>query len=158
MVNLINKHVGLEVEFDESLLKELEQIAIKHYPNEIGGYLLGKYESKNKKAVVYKQVLALSYINSPTIFKHIVDDETKVLLEKTFEEEGIHYIGEWHTHPNSNSGYSQTDFKALKKVANDKKTNIENPILLIIGFNKKGIKDYSFYVIENNKIFKYEKE
>ena len=37
-----NKEINLELEYCETLLKELEIIALKHYPNEIGGYLLEK--------------------------------------------------------------------------------------------------------------------
>lgn len=148
-----NSIIGLQIEYDDNLLNELKVIALTHYPNEIGGFLLGKYLNDKNKAIIVKQIIALEYSNSPVSFKHIVNDETKKLFSKLFEEEGIHYIGEWHTHPNSDSRFSQTDFNALKKIA---KGDIENPILLIIGFDKKGIRDYSFNVFFNKKIYKYE--
>lgn len=148
-----NKSIGLEVEYDDNLFNELLEIALLHYPNEIGGYLLGKYSKDKSKAIIVKQIVALEYSNTPVSFKHIVNNETKKELIKLFENEGIHYIGEWHTHPNSDSRYSQTDFKALEKIA---KGEVENPILLIIGFDKKGIRDYSLNVFFNNKIYKYE--
>lgn len=145
--------IGLEIEYDNNLLDELKEIALIHYPNEIGGYLLGKYSTDKSKATIIKQIIALEYSNSPVSFKHIVSEGTKKELIRFYEEEGIHYLGEWHTHPNSDSSYSQTDFNALKKIA---KGDIENPILLIIGFDKKGIRDYSFNVFFNKKIYKYE--
>ncbi|MVO09204.1 hypothetical protein GOQ30_08535 [Flavobacterium sp. TP390] len=148
-----NNKIGLEIEYDDNLLNELFEIALVHYPNEIGGYLLGKYSENKKTAIIVKQITALEYLNSPVSFKHIVNEETKNVFVKLFEGEGIHYLGEWHTHPNSNSRYSQTDFKALKKIA---KGDIENPILLIVGFDKKGIKDYSFNVFFNKEVYKYE--
>ncbi len=148
-----NIEIGLEIEYDDNLLDELKEIALIHYPNEIGGYLLGKYSNDKSKAMIIKQITALEYSNSPVSFKHIVNEETKKELVRLYEEEGIHYLGEWHTHPNSDSSYSQTDFNALKKIA---KGEIENPILLIIGFDKKGIRDYSFNVFFNKKIYKYE--
>lgn len=148
-----NDKIGLEIEYNDNLLNELFEIALVHYPNEIGGYLLGKYSEDKKTAIIVKQITALKYSNSPVSFKHIVNEETRDLFFKLFEDEGIHYIGEWHTHPNSNSCYSQTDFNALKKIA---KGDIENPILLIIGFDKKGIIDYSFNVFFNKKVYKYE--
>lgn len=155
-MTLSNKEISLEVEFYDNLLKELEEIALEHYPNEIGGYLLGKYSHDKSKAIITKQILALQYENSPVSFKHIVNNDLKTLFVKIFEEENYHYLGEWHTHPNSNSHYSTTDFIGLKKIAKNKKSNIENPILLIIGFDKNGIKDYSFNVFFNDKIYKYE--
>ncbi len=148
-----NNIINLEIQYDDNLLDELEKIALIHYPNEIGGYLLGKYSNDKSKAIIVKQIVALEYSNSPVSFKHIVNKETKEELIELYEDEGIHYIGEWHTHPNSDSRYSQTDFNALKKIANG---DVQNPILLIIGFDKKGIRDYSFNVFFNKKIYKYE--
>lgn len=148
-----NSIINLEIQYDDNLLDELEKIALIHYPNEIGGYLLGKYSNDKSKAIIVKQIVALEYSNSPVSFKHIVNKETKEELIELYEDEGIHYIGEWHTHPNSDSRYSQTDFNALKKIANG---DVQNPILLIIGFDKKGIRDYSFNVFFNKKIYKYE--
>lgn len=37
-----NDKIGLEIEYNDNLLNELFEIALVHYPNEIGGYLLGK--------------------------------------------------------------------------------------------------------------------
>lgn len=148
-----NKDIGLKVEYEEELLYELLEIGKFHYPNEIGGYLLGKYSDDKNKAIIMKQIGAFEYLNSPVSFKHIVNEETKKEFVRLYEEEEIHYLGEWHTHPNSNSRYSQTDFNALKKIA---KGDIQNPILLIVGFDKKGIRDYSFNVFFNKKVYKYE--
>lgn len=148
-----NNIIGLKIEYDDSLLEEIKEIGLIHYPNEIGGYLLGRYSNNKSKATIVKQIIALEYTNSPVSFKHIVNEETITLLTELFDKEDIHYIGEWHTHPNSDSRYSQTDFNALKKIAAG---NVQNPILLIVGFEKKGIKDYSFNVYFNKKIYKYE--
>lgn len=148
-----NSIINLEIQFEDNLLDELLEIALIHYPNEIGGYLLGKYSNDKSKAIIVKQIVALEYSNSPVSFKHIVNKETKEELIKLYEDEGIHYIGEWHTHPNSDSRYSQTDFNALKKIASG---DVQTPILLIFGFDKRGIRDYSFNVYFNKKIYKYE--
>lgn len=153
---LLNKEIGLELEFNEEILDELESIAIEHYPNEIGGYLMGQYSEDRLKVYVIKHVVAFNFTNSPVSFKHRVDKKTVDFFIKVFKKEHLHYVGEWHTHPNSSSHYSQTDFNAMKKIAISKETNIENPILLIIGFDKKGIKDYSFNVFLENKIYRYE--
>lgn len=148
-----NNIIGLKIEYDDSLLEELMEIGLIHYPNEIGGYLLGRYSNDKSKATIVKQIIALEYSNSPVSFKHIVNEETITLLTELYDKEDVHYIGEWHTHPNSDSRYSQTDFNALKKIATG---NVQNPILLIVGFEKKGIRDYSFNVYFNKKIYKYE--
>lgn len=153
---LNNRIIGLQIEFEDEIIKEFEKIALEFYPNEIGGYLMGYYTKDRSKAVIVKQILASNFENSPTSFKHNVDQELKETFIRMFNEEKIHYLGEWHTHPNSNSNYSLTDFNALKKIAENKKSNIENPILLIIGFDKKGINDYTFNVFYNNKLLKYE--
>ncbi|WP_165765092.1 Mov34/MPN/PAD-1 family protein [Flavobacterium oncorhynchi] len=153
---LKNAETGLQIEFEDEIIKEFEKIALKFYPNEIGGYLMGYYTEDKSNAVIVKQILSNNFENSPTSFRHVVDQKLKEKFIKVFNEEKIHYLGEWHTHPNSNSNYSLTDFNALKKIANNKDSNINNPILLIIGFDKTGIKDYSFNVFFNNKLYKYE--
>ena len=148
-----NSIIGLTIEYNNNLLNELLDVALLHYPKEIGGYLLGKYSNDNSKAIIFKQIVALEYTNSPVSFMHIINQKTEDKLIEIFEDEQLHYLGEWHTHPNSNSIYSQTDFNALKKIANG---DVQNPILLIIGFDKTGLTDYSFNVYFNKKIYKYE--
>ncbi|WP_299336781.1 Mov34/MPN/PAD-1 family protein [uncultured Psychroserpens sp.] len=155
MSSVVNEELGLKIDYDENVINQLTEIALKHYPNEIGGFILGKYAEENKKAIIIECVVATNYKNSPISFKHKVDYETKEFFVRKFNEDNLHYIGEWHTHPDSNSRYSSTDFNALQRVANNNTSNIENPILLILGFSKKGLNDYSFYVIEKNKISKY---
>lgn len=156
MSSVVNKELGLKIDYDVDIIDRLTEVALRHYPNEIGGFILGKYTNENKKAIIVECVVAKNYKNSPVSFKHKVDAVTKGFFVKKFNEDKLHYIGEWHTHPDSTSGYSNTDFNALKRVANNKVSNIENPILLILGFSKKGLNDYSFYVIEKGKILKYE--
>jgi [CysO sulfur-carrier protein]-S-L-cysteine hydrolase len=72
-----NSKIGLDIEFDDNLLNELFEIALVHYPNEIGGYLLGRYSEDKKTAIILKQIVALEYSNSPVLFKHVVNEETK---------------------------------------------------------------------------------
>ncbi len=67
-----------------------------------------------------------------------------------------YYIGEWHSHPNGSSMYSQTDLKAMIKIANCETVMIENPILLILSVTKNQLQDFSIYLYDNKELYLYE--
>lgn len=70
--------------------------------------------------------------------------------------EGLIYLGEWHSHPNGSSSYSMTDRKALTNIAESETVNISNPIMLIVGFNKSRIIEIKAYYYKDFDIIEYE--
>ena len=47
---------------------------------------------------------------------------------KELDEEGLRYVGEWHSHPNGSIQYSSTDLAAMTDIENE--VSIENPLVL----------------------------
>ncbi len=149
------ERIGLSIEADDNLLFSLLEKGKFHYPNEYGGFLIGRYTNGNKHLVVLDTVLPESFKTS----KYSFERSTKGIFEKLSafynEDPKKFYIGEWHTHPDNNSNPSLTDISAIKTIAKSENSFLANPVLLIIGYSKTAI-DFGFYVWFQNKILKYE--
>ena len=79
-------------------------------------------------------------------------------LENVWEQlakDGLRYVGEWHSHPNSSTQYSSTDLAAMVDI--EKEVTIANPLLLIVGVRSDGISTHTFYCYKNNKLLEYKK-
>lgn len=156
-MKLTNRDKGLDIIFEEGFLKELSQLGIKKYPNEFGGFLIGHYENNNKSLVITGTILPKKYKGTPNLFNRSslgIEEQLKDIYE---EEPKKYYVGEWHTHPNGSTRYSQTDLNAMIEISNCKTVSIKNPVLLILGINKAEIIDFGFYIYDDKKLLKYEK-
>ena len=108
----------LYIEIQASVFNQIQLQAEGEYPNENGGMLAGRY-STDRHTV---------YIENRTTFIR----NTKG-MEKVWEQlanDGLRYVGEWHSHPNCSTQYSGTDLSAMADI--EKEVSIENPLLLIV--------------------------
>lgn len=154
-MNLHNNELDVSINVNETLIEKLIKIGEQYFPKEYGGFLVGYYNETFKIVYITDYVLPMKYENTSTSFKRDPSG-----LEELFEElynktPSQYYIGEWHTHPNGMSKASSLDRTALNKIAEDKSTPIENPIMLIIGYQRNKI-TLSFYVSVNKKLYEYE--
>lgn len=147
---------NLYLEIDNTVVQEILKQALEAFPNETGGFLVGKYSAGNNTATVSLVLTPVKIISSPTCFQR----ET-VGMESVWDElykEGLVYLGEWHSHPNGNSMYSATDKKALTNIARSETVVINNPIMLIVSLSKKKINRMNAYYYNNGEIIEYERE
>ncbi|MCO5259728.1 MAG: Mov34/MPN/PAD-1 family protein [Crocinitomicaceae bacterium] len=154
-MKLTKKHNDLNLYIEEDLIEEIGAIALKHYPNEFGGFLVGKYSSDFKSVEITDVILPKKYKSTPTLFLRSTDGLEGV-FQKLFEEKQQYYIGEWHTHPNGSSNYSTTDLDAMIENANCETVQIKNPVLLILSITKSAVRDFTFYYYDNEKLISYE--
>jgi len=154
-LKFVNKNNGLPLFIEEDLLIELGQIGIKHFPNEFGGFLIGQYSDDLSAVIVNNYILPSTYKGFPFSFVWYIDGLVKT-FKKIFQEQKQYYIGEWHTHPNGSTSYSQTDLNAMIKTVECETVQIKNPILLILSVNEKDCMDYTFYLYSNKKLMPYE--
>lgn len=154
-MKLTKKHNDLNLYIEEDLIEEIGAIALKHYPNEFGGFLVGKYSSDFKSVEITDVILPKKYKGTPTLFLRSTDGLEGV-FQKLFEEKQQYYIGEWHTHPNGSSNYSTTDLDAMIENANCETVQIKNPVLLILSITKSAVRDFTFYYYDNEKLISYE--
>lgn len=154
-MKLVKKHNNLELVIDEELLNEIANIGIHHYPNEFGGFLIGKYSIDFKILYIEDYILPKKYKGFPFIFERSIDGIIDI-FKKLFKQKNQYYIGEWHTHPDGSTMYSQTDLKAMVQTVECETVQIKNPILLILSVSKQKLNNFTFYFFENNKLISYE--
>lgn len=138
---------------DDVLISNLIDTAMNRFPNEYGGFLLGKYSDNADELKVSKYILPKYHKSQPCSFERSING-----LENEFSNTSEYYVGEWHTHPNGASQYSSTDLNAMIQISNHENVTILNPILLIISLNKKGLVDLSIYLFDKGKLYEYKKD
>lgn len=149
----VQKVHGLYIIMDTTAFQQLAIQAESEYPNENGGMLAGRY-SDDRKTVYIKQLV------TPAVKK---TDCTSFVREATgmdafwndLAKEGLQYVGEWHSHPNGSTEYSQTDYEAMAEIEHEVK--IANPILLIVSVKRDGVRSQTFYCYNNNQLLPFEK-
>lgn len=156
-MKLYSNELDVSIEADEALIDELSKIGAKHFPKEYGGFLVGHYNDTYKTVYITNYVLPLKYENTFTSFKRETEGLEDIFKDLYKKNPSQYYIGEWHTHPNGISCASSLDKRALNKIAEDKSTPIENPIMLIIGYQAGNV-SFSFYVSANKKLYQYERK
>ena len=126
------------------------RIARRHYPNEVGSSLIGFYSNDGFQAYVLDMApVSVDSKGTPTSFFR----GTKGLrsfynnLRRKFSG-GRHYVGEWHSHPDSMPNPSITDDATQLDIARDINTACPESILVIIGgtlsdYNDLGVCVYS---------------
>lgn len=154
-MKIINSHKNVSLEYEEDLISKIESLALEHYPNEFGGFLIGYY-SDDLKTLVLTDVLSPNEYKSHRV---LFERSTEGIKEKLFElfklNEKRYYVGEWHSHPDASSMYSLTDLNAMQSITESETVRIKNPILLIVSINNQKLKNYTFYLYDNNKLLEY---
>lgn len=157
-MKITNSHKNIHIEYEKKLISKIESLAVKHYPKEFGGFLIGYY-SDDLKTLVLTDILSPSEFKS---YRMLFERSTKEIKEKLLKlfklKEKRYYVGEWHSHPNASSRYSATDLNAMRSIAESERVRIKNPILLIVSIDNQKLKEYTFYLYENNTLLEYGKK
>lgn len=143
----------LYIEIRASVFDQIQLQSESEYPNENGGMLAGRYSTDRRTVYIERIVMPIEKLTGRAMFQRDAKG-----LEKVWErlaEEGLGYVGEWHSHPNGSTRYSSTDLTAMVDI--EKEVTIANPLLLIVGVRKDGISAHTFYCYENNKLLEYTK-
>ena len=154
-MKLINTYKNVSLMIEDSLLEKLTKVALQNYPNESGGFLVGYYSQDFMTLHITDFVLPQQQKSSSFLFERSIIG-IKEVFNKLFVTKKYYYIGEWHTHPNGSSMYSQIDLKAMIEIATCETVNITNPILLIFSVSKNKLQDFSFYIYNDKGLYKYE--
>ena len=153
-MKLLNKSKNVELIITEKLLTQLGSYGVKSYPNEFGGFLIGYYSDDFKKLYISDSILPKKYKGIPCFFERSTDG-IREFFENLFVKQNIYYVGEWHTHPNASTMYSQADLQTMMYIANCETVMIKNPVLLIISVNNNRILDSTFYIYDDERLSIY---
>lgn len=152
MVTFDDSQNNIKVTIEDETMEVLKESAVEAYPNETGGFLVGNYIT-SKHAHISCLVQPTEKICQPCSFERSTEGMRKE-WDKLFEQ-GLIYLGEWHTHPNGSCSYSNTDLEAIRSIANNKDVHIIRPLLLIQSvFGNKG-QNYHLYHLDNNQLIKF---
>ena len=144
---------NLYIEIKASVFNQIKLQAEGEYPNENGGMLAGRYSADRHTVYIEKVVVPVEKLTGRTTFMRKTNG-----LEKVWEQlsqEGLRYVGEWHSHPNGSTQYSGSDLAAIIDI--EKEVAIENPILMIVGVRGCRLSALTFYCYKNNKLLEYKK-
>ena len=154
-MNIIKRYKNLKLIIEDSLLESIYQSSVPYYPKEFGGFLLGRYTTDLKTLYIKKSILATSFTSSRVEFTR-ENNYSEKYFQKLFIDEGMYYIGEWHTHPDNEPWFSTADLNAMLNIQKNQSIQIENPILLILSVTKNKLQDYKFFVLHNDRLEVYE--
>ena len=150
---IIEKNV--EIILSDALLGELGEYGKAHYPNEFGGFLIGFYSKDFSRLFLSGSILPQKFNGVPHYFERSIEG-IENRLTQLFYEKGLYYVGEWHTHPNGSTQYSQQDLQTMMQIQDCETVQINNPILLIISVDQNQIRNFTFYLYENGELIEYE--
>lgn len=152
---MIKKYKNLQLYIEYSLIELMTKTAIHHYPNEYGGFLLGCYSDDFTKLYIKDFLWVDKYTNSPVEFRRELNMQIHD-FEKIFQETGLYYIGEWHSHPNASAWYSLTDLQAMNDIATCNTVQLNNPVLLILSISNNKLLDLNFFIFDEGRLVVYE--
>lgn len=152
-----NYDKGLKVIVDGRLLDDIRRKAVSCWPNEAGGLLVGWIDD-GKVAHVGKQLAPAKEVATRTSYFREVAGMDE--LWKELYQQGLIYLGEWHSHPNGSAKYSAIDHDAIKRVFEDDGVVLSKPLMLIVGVDNGAYVRDAMYVYDgkNKEIIKMERK
>jgi integrative and conjugative element protein (TIGR02256 family) len=116
--------------------REIIEIEIaSKYPRETGGILIGLYDANRHLATIHIATGPTedSRNNSMTFERGVKGIDEKIFFAQKEISPNLHYVGEWHSHPDSSPLPSYTDLKQMQTFAKNGQLGIKSPLLLIVG-------------------------
>jgi len=151
-LNIRHKHNEKDknVWISEHLLNQMYLLSMRHYPNEFGGILVGVQNDND--VIISDFEVPNKFDNNKNQFTRHASKLNKYLHESYSKSNGkLEYLGEWHTHPNTNPNFSRNDEESMKELAEDPKVKTNHPALIILGVSKKNY-DYKLYICFEGKL------
>lgn len=139
------------IEIKPSVLEQIRQQAESEYPNENGGMLAGYYSADRCTVYIKRVVNPIRKTMRRTSFERDAGGLEKEWKELSYER--LQYVGEWHSHPNGSTQFSDIDLSTMAKI--EKEVTIANPLLLIVGLGKEGVRALTFYCYKGGGMIKY---
>ena len=118
----------------DGAIKVIKEDIARFHPLETGGILIGHYDSNFKQATIQIAISApLDSMHGYTSFERGIQGIAGEIAEAKQKNSLLHYVGEWHSHPNESPLPSSTDAWQMQKFALGRYYGAQTPLLLIIG-------------------------
>ena len=152
---IVKKYKNLQLCFKRQIVEQMAKIAIHHYPNEYGGFLLGYYSDDFTRLHIKDFLLVDKYTSSSVEFRRELNSKIHN-FENIFQETELYYIGEWYSHPNASAWYSLTDLQAMNDIVSCNTVQLYNPVLLILSISNNKLLDFNFFIFDQGRLVVYE--
>lgn len=128
----------------EALLEDISSRRDKRLPNETGGVLVGHCDSlRNILYVVDIIPSPNDSIESPNSYIRGCDElPEKMTKISKLTHNNLYYIGEWHSHPSSNTAMSKCDNELLDVITDECNAECRLGCMIIVGADK----NYSVHI------------
>lgn len=118
----------------DSAIDVIRKDIMKFHPLETGGILIGCYDENYRMATVHEAIPAPSDSkHGRTYFARGTAGVLDALNRARKRDPSLHYLGEWHSHPNSLPLPSGVDRRQMQQFARNRQHGIKAPLLLIVG-------------------------
>ena len=151
MLKVSNQKIGLSITFTNECIDALMRNRRDNRKPECGGMLFSNPSIDN--------VIIASSISLPTRFDlsgRFFFKPNKTASQKEIDNkfsQGLTYIGDWHTHPETRPSPSSKDIKTIKSVYKESTHNLNYFLIAIIGTSEKFENNY-FALTDGKDIFK----
>ena len=133
-----NNERQIKVSILENTFIFMQKLIQKNSSFETGGVLAGQINGNNDITITHASDPGPGAIQSATKFEKDVK-YCQEFLDKLYIESNrkIFYLGEWHSHPNTNNNPSGTDLNSLSEIAFEKEYLTDCPVMII--FSNEGV-------------------
>ncbi len=136
---------GWKVYMFKPLINTIRSQRQSNIPNETGGVLIGAFDYARKLLYLTEQIESPDdSISSPTSYiRGCSGLEERLKKIENVVKDNLYYVGEWHSHPNSNTQMSRDDNNLLSAIVEYNRERCKPSCILIVGSS-----GYSIYIDE----------
>jgi integrative and conjugative element protein (TIGR02256 family) len=140
MISFYSDQKELEIGIAPDVIQELQEYRQTTGKLEAGGLLFTDAPNSNRVVITHASLPNRWDVRRWSLFKINVKAARSVIAAQF--KLGRHYIGEWHTHPETNPTPSGTDKKTINTLFSDSDHQLHYLILMIVGSTPDFSKSY----------------
>lgn len=126
-----------EVALEEECFEAMVRLARRHYPSEVGTSLAGSYSDDGHRAIVTRLApLTEDSHGARTTFRRGARGLLGFFRDLFNSTRGqVHYVGEWHSHPDGQPLPSPTDNESVMAIARDPKSLCPECVSIVLAID-----------------------
>jgi integrative and conjugative element protein (TIGR02256 family) len=135
-IRLLSVDRRFGIQLPAQCMQTMLEYAVRDYPKETGGVLLGRYTPSLEIAIVTE-------VSGPPMDSQKARSGfwrgisgLQSLISRLWKEQQ-YYLGEWHVHPDGPPIPSVTDHDQMRAISESSAYQCPEPLLLILGYSKK---------------------
>jgi integrative and conjugative element protein (TIGR02256 family) len=130
-VRYCSKSLGLCFQFDPAVIEHFGKHRQAHFWNfEAGGQL---FATKSAAVWQIKQASGPRVSDLRSRFGFIVNRRAEQAEINVQFNSNLHYVGDWHTHPERRPSPSETDIVSMKELATESRYELPGFLMIIVG-------------------------